>query len=313
VRDARNKAGVNVKHRAKWSLPKLKAYYRSWVESKTNQNTRDEARKKASGLLAQPDEAWLLAMVAAYMDQLGQWESSIGVHEVLTDNPNGWRHLLVGVEFQSWRLRIKRLTHATVIAQGRKYPVPLIHGATSRCLAAAIVLRNDQVADWCGGMMLDELAAPSGFLSGWGETPFHPLMMWLYATWRGRELPPNNESYRDFGVYQPIVTGWRNDKAFQAALLQACDYHCTRHDPDVDDTGEFWPTPLDVFPGEILATLRVRRELLGVEVMVSHPLLDSPLCAVPDVITHTPDPLLHSVADRVLQAESNQAAGTKSA
>lgn len=295
-----------MKRSANWSLPKLKAYYRSWVESKESQKfARDDARKQVSELLTQPDAPAALVLIAAYLNKIVQWESSFGAHTVLAGEPSGWHHLFAAADFQSLELRIKRHTHASVTASGRAYPVPLIHRAISRCSVHATAVRNDRAADWCGGVVLAELGAPTGFLKGWDETPFHRLVAWLYAIWRKHPFPPAGARLRDLGVYQSVADGWGSDAAFRKAILQACDYHCTRYDPDVDDNGEFWPSPLDVFPAEILALCRVRREVLGADVLVSHPLLDSPLGIVPEIIPYSVEPLLRQIEDHVAQVEKS--------
>ncbi len=295
----------STKHAKGWDLASLQAYYQTWTQSKTNKKfCRDNPRKELPALLANPEVPATFLLIDSQLENLALWENSLGVHLVFTGDPAGWSHLRFALDFQEWNLRINRYEYAKALANGRSLSVYLIHGDLCRCFAQAVALKHDQFADWCGQWMVNELLAPTGFLQAWNDTPFHSLMAWLYATWHKCGISLNDKRFQNLGVYQPIVDGWNDDTAFQTALIQACDYHCLRSDPDINEgEAEFWPSPFDVFPGEILAMMRIRHELLGSKVAVSHPLLDSPFGSVPDNIPHLSEPILQDVADRVRRAE----------
>src|SRR6266511_2518316 len=138
-----------------------------------------------------------------------------------------------------------------------------------------------------------------GFFRDWQYTPFHPFIARLYALWRGCEIDTEEGPLRNLGIYQALLDGWNDDEQYAAALLRACDYHCTRRFSKEDEDTEFWHAPFQVFPAEILAVQRVRREQVGSAPMVSHPLLDTPLGRVPVSLPLLHDQLLQRVITRV--------------
>jgi hypothetical protein len=297
-----------MKRKAVWDFSRLAAHYTSWVGSETNRRLFDyKARRDLAASLAQAESTASRAVVAVHLEKLCLWENKLGVHKILTGDRSGWGHLLNGTDFQALALRVRKLTFAAVLAEGRTYPVPLVHRAISRCLAQAMALRSDGVADWCGEVLLNELTNPTGFLKGWDETPFHSFVAWLYATWRSYKLPAEVLSSHNIGVYEMLVTNWQDERGFHDGVLSACEYHCTRFDADVDEESEFWPSPFDIFPCEILAVLRVHRDA-GIEGMrIVHPLLDSALGAVPPDVVPIPDPILATAAIRIIQYEETNA------
>jgi hypothetical protein len=295
-----------------WDLDELRAHYQGWAQSDEVQvSFRDQPRKEIPALLKKPEAPATFPLIALKLGNLAWWESKSGANAVLRGDATGWVHLRLSLDFREWSLRILQYLSARARAEGQRSANYQNHFQLTLCFAQAVALRDDPLADWCGGLMIDELLAPTGLLTGWDETPLHLLMAWLYANWRGRRLPPTGGG-TDLGVYRPIVDGWDDDGAFRAAVVRACDYHCARCDPDIDDTGEFWHGAFHVFAAEILALLRVRMELLGADVRVAHPLLDTPLGSVPEAIPHRAEPLLREVTKRVRRAEDRLLRGGSS-
>lgn len=282
----------------------MQAGYQDWVNSKVTQKQfRDAPRKKLPALLKGQEKPATFLWISSELGYLALWADKFGAISVLNGDPAGWGHLRLSLNFREWMLRIRRYEYARALVEGRSFSATLFHGDLARCFALAVALKHDALADWCGQLVLNELRAPTGLMRMWDLTPFHPLMAWLYATWRKQRIPPNKQRWRDLGVYQPLVDGWKDDNAFRTAITQACDYHCARSDVNVDEMSEFWHPPIDVLPAEILAAMRIRRELLGSELAVTHPLLTSPLASVPDRIPRRTEPLLRGVARRVRRVE----------
>ena len=291
---------------ARWKLAPLIAHYREWSGSRTRKRLYDtQARKELLKYLKNPKAQASLALIGNALDKLALWHGKSGAHRVLSGDPSGWSHMHLAVDLEGWYLRIERYTFMRQLADGRANPTPMLLGELYRCLAQAIALRNDKIADWCRQAIVSEMRESNGFLSDWRFSPFHPFMAWLYWTWYMGGLPMNEARLRDLRVYRAIVKGWTDDSAFRKALVRACDYHCARSDPDVDENGEFWQRTLNVFPAEILAIMRVRREILGSDVTISHPLMDSPVASVPDDIPRLTEPLLRRVAERVRRREQS--------
>jgi hypothetical protein len=162
-------------------------------------------------------------------------------------------------------------------------------------------LRDDPLADWCGDLLIREFEHPL-FLIQWKRSPLFPFLTWLYALWRGRTIDARQAPIRSFGVYREVVAGWDDDTKLTSALHEACEYHCAR--TDSEENPEFWWPPYPVFPGEVLAILRVREEKLGRRVQVDHPLMATPLGTVPDTIPRILDPLLERFKERILAEEA---------
>lgn len=290
-----------------WDLAELRKYYKGWVKADDSSLFRDRPREELPALIAEPSDFPTLGKIASALGHIALWENSYGIHCILEGEEAGWARMALAVRFQEWQLRIQRFRFAKLLAtRGRVLHLSEVPGELSRAFAQAVALKIDSVADWCGQVMLDELSAPTGFLQEWDQSPFHDFMAWLYAKWQGQALPECLGSERDYGAYEPFVRGWESDTSVKKALLQACNYHCLRSDGDVDCEAEFWHTPFDIFPGEMLAILRLRQILTGTVVKVDHPLLQSPVCRVPEAISPSDDPLFEELANRLSQAESRK-------
>jgi hypothetical protein len=174
-----------------------------------------------------------------------------------------------------------------------------MHGSGARCLAQAITFKDDAFSDWCGQRMVQDARKADGFFREWKATPFHPFMARLYARWREPEADVNTEALNGLGVYQPLFDGWNNEAHVASSLLQICNYHCERRFSTEQEDTEFWHSPFQVFPAEILAIRRVRQEQVGVVPVVNHPLLDTPLGQVPSSVLLSNDELLSRVITKI--------------
>jgi len=77
-----------------------------------------------------------------------------------------------------------------------------------------------------------------------------------------------------------------------------CDYHCQQCFDSPGEQADFVWFPYNVFPVEILAIQRVRKDL-GLSVpLIVHPLLDSPLVQVPSTPPLVQDALLGRIKER---------------
>jgi hypothetical protein len=284
---------------ATWSLIDRLAHLRSWLRPSEVTFNRDDPRQDLELRLTQ-HEPDTLDHVASCVWGISLWEYNLGAFQVLEGDPSGWGHLRLGVEYEVWRLRILFHLHRTDEDRDRPFSV---HRDVVCCAASAVALRENALADWCGALLLREFTHPD-FLIKWGKSPLFPFMAWLYAQWRGRTFQTSQAAFRDLGVYQNVVTGWEDDAVLRNALLEACDYHCARTDSETNP--EFWQSPYPVFPGEIIATQRVREEQTGRKVVVDHPLMNSPLGSVPDSVPKFEDPLLERFKERVIAEEGSR-------
>ena len=285
-----------------WNLASELDYLREWLQPSEVAFQRDRPRQELELQLTQHEPA-TLDLAASCVSRIGLWQSNLGAFKVLQGDPSGWGHLRLGQVCNVWRLRTLFHLH-TVEDRDTEYGA---HRDAACGVAATIALRDDALADWCGALMLHQLENPA-FLTEWGETPFFPFMAWLYARWRGSEIDTRKPPFRKLGPYKKVIEGWDDDAALSKALLKACDYHCTRTDSDDEDDPEFWQSPFEVFPAEILAIQRVREEQTGRAVRVDHPLMNSPLGSVPDSIPEFEDPLLERFKERIVAEEGSRTA-----
>jgi hypothetical protein len=282
----------------KWSVRPGLTGLEAWLNPDNRALMQDRQRLKLETQLHN-HEPYTLGLIAVALDNLAIWENSAGAYAVLCGDQAGWTQLRLALEYEGWNLRIEYGKSRRGLAQGSPGSYFWEHWLAARCLALAITLRDDLFADWCGQRMLQGATAPDPFFGAWDRTPFHPFMARLYALWRGCAIDTKAGPLRDAGLYQPVLDHWHDDVGYAAALLQACDYHCARSVSSSKEYREFWYTPFQVFPAEILAVQRVRQESVGSAPAVSHPLLDTPLGQVPASIVLPHDELLQRVIARV--------------
>jgi hypothetical protein len=126
-------------------------------------------------------------------------------------------------------------------------------------------------------------------------------MLRLYCLWRKAKLDEERFSQSKLGVYREVLDAWRDEGALAAALARACDYHARQARRD-EIVSEFAYFPANVFPAEILAVYRVRRDLRLPTPDVQHPILAMPLARPPASIPSTPDDVL----DRLMTAAEEE-------
>ncbi len=283
-----------------WNLDSQLAYLRSWLRPDRVDFKRDRPRQNLELRLTQHEPATINHLASA-VGSIALWEYQLGTFQVLTGDLSGWGHLWLGVECDVWRIRILLHQHSTIEEPEKEFAAT--HD-TALALASAIALRDDALANWCGGLLAREFAHPV-FLTDWDHSPAFPFLTWMYAQWRGTTIDARRTPIRSFGVYSQVIAEWDNDAALTSALYDACEYHCAQAIPDeTEETNpEFTDPPYIVFPGEILAILRVREELTGRRVRVAHPLMNSPLGDIPPTLPKLQDQLIDRFKERVVAEE----------
>jgi hypothetical protein len=288
-----------------WNLDSQLAYLRSWLRPDLVDFKRDRPRRNLELRLTQHEPATINHLASA-VGSIAMWEYQLGSFQVLMGDSSGWGHLYLAVECDVWRIRILLHQHSTTEEPDKEFAAT--HD-TALALASAIALRDDALADWCGALLAREFAHPV-FLTDWEHSPVFQFLTWMYALWRGVTIDAHHAPVGSFGVYGQVIANWGDDAAQVCALHKACEYHCAQAIPDETEQimPEFTDPPYIVFPGEILAILRVREELIGRRVEIDHPLMNSPLGTVPPTIPKLHDPLIEQFKARV-QAEEDSRAG----
>jgi hypothetical protein len=272
----------------KWNLKRFLRELKEWLSRPDNINRfRDQVRIDIERAIVLEPTSADLRVFQGRLDRVALWEAIYGTVLVLDGNQAGWSHIYTSVRYSGWKVRLLvGLCERNEDAASR---LALNHAC--RCLAGSIALRHDAFAHWCGLRLINCIELGNDVFPKWDLTPFEPFMVKLYALWRGRELDVRRPHICPLGVYQQVFDTWESEASFTNALRAICNYHCDRTDQRGDN--EFMWSPYDVFPAEILALRRIRRELGLSRVTIEHPLLDNPLAHPPDEIVAVPDELMH--------------------
>ncbi|HMP58612.1 MAG TPA: hypothetical protein PKD86_04600 [Gemmatales bacterium] len=130
---------------------------------------------------------------------------------------------------------------------------------------------------------------------------FLPFAFKLYCTWIGEEITFRDDVANPLGWYQQIFDAWHEPQQLRSALLDICDYHCQQA-LDQDVSAQFGYHPYNIFPVEIMALLRIRKELglptpdFEHKLITGNPLLHPP-ATLPDVQDDLLDRLVAYVRD----------------
>ena len=232
----------------------------------------------------------------AHLSGLATWHGHVGAHHVLRGYPSGWGDIAKSHLYLAWNER-------TLMARlDRRVAKSVMIDRSVFVLLHAIGVREDVIATWFGERLVAGLRSRSEKLTGWASAPLYPFALHLYAKWK--HLPPEccpGDEY-PLGGYRDLLDAWDSEDEFAARLADACDYHVAQaFDDSEDDTQDFFAPLYDLFPVEILAIRRIRREQGLPMPAIDHPLLRTPL-ASPPVPTPTPDDeLLRNVSAKVCE------------
>ena len=156
------------------------------------------------------------------------------------------------------------------------------------------------MAAWLAERMVRSLE--DGAFACWHSATFGVFLLKLWALHRGiPDINVTRPGVSALGVYQRVLDAWSNQAELRSALGEVCDYHLEQ-----SWTARGYPpfvhTPYQMFPVDILAIARVRRDLGLVMPAVEHPLLSTPLATLPPSEQcprmPRPDPLLEKVIQK---------------
>jgi predicted DNA-binding WGR domain protein len=218
--------------------------------------------------------------------------STQGAVRVLGGDEGGWPLLRAGLRYDYYRHRIA-LAQFTRLDGGKTAAGAFEGRDWALLLSRALALAETEVAEWCGRQALRH---PRAFGFNY-PLPLQPFMARLYALWKKATLDARRFAQSKLGPYRDVIAAWHNEGRLAAALARAGDYHArqARHDQTFS---EFTSFPADLFPAEILAVDRVRRDLGLPTPDVRHSILSTPLARPPAAIPATPDDVL----DRLMTA-----------
>jgi hypothetical protein len=274
----------------KWNVKKSWAEMKEWLARPPMIALhRHTAHQTIEQLLDRPSTLSNLRVLTGRLQSIAMWKGKEGAVAVLSSDPSGWQALRWSTRYQSWVIRI----WSVLTERGEDAMSLLRINRASLCFADAIALGEDVFANWCGSRMVLSIQEGNHGFERWNDSPFPAFMAKLYGRWRGLDLNCEVPSVAPLGVYQDIFDYWESESELGLGMNKICDYHCQRTD-DSDD-GEFSWGHYNVFPSEILALERIRRELGLATPKIQHALLQTPLAHVPDQIPLQNDPFFEHV------------------
>jgi hypothetical protein len=217
-----------------------------------------------------------------------------GVKQVLTGDTLGWTDLRSSARYLFWDCRIV----ASLYGQGFYKQFVIGLDSVANCLAHSIACFEDEASGWLGCKLAQSFQGQA--FGYWEKTPFEPFMARLYQIWVG-QVKPGAPSPTNLGVYQRVLDAWdAGDAQLHDALAVICNYHVQRtEDRDDSDFAEFTRPPYLIFPAEILAIIRVRKDLGLSTPTIDHPLMQTPLANPPVEMPAVNDELLDRVIAKV--------------
>jgi hypothetical protein len=205
---------------------------------------------------------------------LTTWYSGEAIVKAGKDDAEAWRDLQRGLLYRYWHIRIIR----TFVPRGANDIVGL--SGESLTLCHALATHVDDIARWFGADL--KMLAQDGSHAVWDDDRVENFALWLYGQWSGDPC----SSGKSLGAYQRICDAWQDGgSALENAIAAICDWrveHTMEEDPNDEKIGWGYDyPPYAMFPAELLAAERIRREQ-GLEVVrPKHPLLQTPLANPP--------------------------------
>jgi hypothetical protein len=209
-----------------------------------------------------------------------------GTIDVLEGRPQGWNRMHLAMQYEVLRQRFSQ-------EMGWDRNIDHVVDEAGRLLALAWALGDKKVVGW----LSDELIRFPHNFKGWELTPLEPMLLQLYSLWRNIDINWQNYPKAKLGVYRSLFDAWHDPAKLRLALEMCCDYHCLR----TGESGfqEFYNSPFNVLPAEILAVYRLR-EMQGLTTpTIEHELLETPLGELPAPVQCPPDELLQKIRDAV--------------
>lgn len=282
---------------ASWNITRFHNDFKRWVR---NKRYRKDVYRELEAAIALPTTTAAqttrrLHELAFHLERVGICNRYEGASALLDGDGDGWRKLRCGLEASCWNVRTCR-----ALVWGRFIRLDYLPFTAAQCLGQAMAMRCDAWADWLGAAMLEDVLALKRPLSTTTRSAAGAHLLRLYCTWRRREADWAAVRRPRPGIFRFLWTHWHHPAKFAAVIGKACEDHCAQIPPpqrgDLADV-------LHVFPVEILAVQRVRREQELPWPEIDHPLLATPLARIPArKIPECADPLIQK-AIRILKAE----------
>jgi hypothetical protein len=234
--------------------------------------------------------------VTVDLDALSAWFGNLGNHRILQSESIGWADIRRSIDFCAMGIRIKSVFH------DRATRGTIQAGDFAISLSSALAFRQDRYATWLGDRILDSLKANEGKYEFGPPADYNRAFLQFYALFRRREFDVKDHTSESLGVYQAVLDGWHNEKAYVKACLEACDYHVERMHEE-EGFSEFLGAPENLLPVEILMIRRIREDQGLPNPEIDHPLMQTPLAHPPKQLPEAKDDLLEKVTAKAADLE----------
>jgi hypothetical protein len=274
----------------RWDFKRLVGFMRRSIDDPEVLSGTAEQQKRIN-----ENKKWISDLVSS-LNILSTLDGRAAGAWIADNQAQGWARMRRSLLRRAWAIRIL----IGLQDKGKYKEMSVQHISLSLSLAHGLATQEDAYAEFLGNRVLKSITARDGKFTGWDLAPFEPFLMKLFALWKGTELKFDAVKVCPLGVYQEILDAWHDEGALAKAMTAVCDYHCVRAFDDPDGFPEFAWEPYNVFPVDILAIQRVRRDLGLKTPTIEHPLLDTPLTKTPVTPPPVDDQVLATVRQRAL-------------
>lgn len=287
--------------RDSWSFAKNAKRLDELVAEQNVENSRElKRRQDIKNDIERPAKTMRMRQGGGYMNLYlySRFSSMRGASTVLKHGDTGWYDLKYAHLLKCWSTRIR---HAIIDEEkcwdNSPFNMSMNDSNETHVLLEAIALGDDTFAHGYGRKLIRNFETTKG-----GDkvyfyiTPTFPFAFKLYCQWVGYEAIFRDDIADPLGPYQALFDTWNSPAEFTVALQAAIDFHCV--DSREQGKVQVWAfNPYNIFPVEILAILRIRREQGLETTLPDHPLVQSLLMTPPAVLPEVHDELL----DRVIE------------
>lgn len=274
----------------RWKPKNLHKHFLQLIQNPENQQYSLVQPQQQIEAYLQPSSSDLIPSTS--LSLLSGWHSINFIVKILARDQEGIVDIYRSLRYDLWELLgIARLYE---MDQRKNKGSRLSLNRSSLVLAKAITLGCFQEAEHIGQILLTGIHTGLFYgLTGSGSN-LAPFVLNLFCQWKSFPLPIEGISgLLDF--YQKILMSWKSEGLveLETGLQDACDFHTFRSQTHTQkEFFEFCDPEYRIYPVEILMVSRLR-QTLGLSLpQMNHPLMNSPLGRLYDVIDFPEDPLL---------------------
>jgi hypothetical protein len=218
-------------------------------------------------------------------------EMGIAVCKVLAHESGGWQQLDAAFAHMYWGWELGQhqwLLEGRAFTESNGEELDLLQ---FHALASAI--GADEISDWVGRYLFNHLSA-GGIDEAIGEQDYVDFHWRMLAAQFTREWPTPDKLTDDLGEFRPLLLSALDGDRRRQAVLDYCDFRLSRsfqfpdrdakRPRDRDDPMYVFETQwIALLPLELLALQRLYKSVAGIDLdlVVGHPLLETPLVHVP--------------------------------